>query len=420
MLTLLLVWTCCDAAWAQRLSFRQADSLLLAHSHDLQTARWDVAAAEGQLAQSRRYDNPTVSMMYNVRNPNNHRWLDAGKEGEVDVQVAQPLAIGGQHAEQVRQNEALLQASRCRLRTTERDLRAQVHTALIDLYYCQRQAEAYDVEIASAEKILTACREQSAKGNIAEMETQRIATMVYQLCKSRSDLLLAGSDLQRQLRLALGIKGAEPLVADIDEAQALDEASRIYLMLRGGDMAPATGTLPELRLLASQAEAARHALKWQRSQALPQVAVQGEYDKNGNIGHNFFAVGLSVSLPLWNRNRGNISAAEAAVEQASIAADRQRLALVQQRQADLDIVGQYLRQLSEPSASLDTDMTAMLRSAEEQFLSRHITLVEFVDLYANYRDTLLARLDAKDKMLQAAERLKIVWGEAGQEPISDK
>lgn len=97
MLTLLLVWTCCDAAWAQLLSFRQADSLLLAHSHNLQTARWDVAAAEGQLAQSRRYDNPTVSMMYNVRNPNNHRWLDAGKEGEMDVQVAQPLAIGGQH-----------------------------------------------------------------------------------------------------------------------------------------------------------------------------------------------------------------------------------------------------------------------------------------------------------------------------------
>lgn len=34
----------------------------------------------------------------------------------------------------------------------------------------------------------------------------------------------------------------------------------------------------------------------------------------------------------------------------------------------------------------------------------------FVDLYANYRDTMLARLDAKNKLLQAAERLKLVWG----------
>jgi len=34
----------------------------------------------------------------------------------------------------------------------------------------------------------------------------------------------------------------------------------------------------------------------------------------------------------------------------------------------------------------------------------------FVDLYVNYRDTMLARLDAKNKPLQAAERLKLVWG----------
>ena len=55
--------------WAQRLNFRQADSLLVTHNHDLKTARWDVSSAEGQLAQSRRYDNPTVNMMYNVPIP---------------------------------------------------------------------------------------------------------------------------------------------------------------------------------------------------------------------------------------------------------------------------------------------------------------------------------------------------------------
>jgi cobalt-zinc-cadmium efflux system outer membrane protein len=402
---------------AQRLTFREADSLVVARSHDLKSARLDVTAAEGQQAQSKRYDNPTVSMMYNVRNPNNRRWFDAGRDGEVDVQISQPFAIGGQHAEQVRQNDALLQASRSQLQVTERNLRIQVHTLLIDLYYQQRQAEAYDVEIASAEKILSAYREQSAKGNIAEMETQRIATMIYQLSKSRADLLLAAADLQSQLRLLLGIDGSAPIVADLNEQEALAEASHLYLELQGGE-ATATDTLPELCLLNHQTEAARHALKWQRSQGLPQLAVQGEYDKNGSIGHNFYAVGLSVSLPLWNHNRGNIRSAKAALEQAAIAADRQRLALQQQRQADVATLGQYLRQLGQ-SSSLDTDMASMLQAAEQQFLNRHITLMEFVDLYANYRDTMLARLDAKDKLLQAAERLKVMWGSA-QDAIKGK
>ena len=422
---------------AQRISFARADSLIAGQSHDLRLARLDVAAAEGQLAQSRRYDNPTVSMMYNVRNPNNRRWFDAGRDGELDVQLSQPFAIGGQHAEQVRQNQALVQASRSQLQVTGRDLRTQVHTLLINLYYQQRQAHVYDLEIASVEKILAAYKEQSAKGNIAEMETQRIATMDYQLRKSRADLLVAATDLQRQLRLLLGLSGNAPIIADLNEQEALAEASRLCLMLQG-DQSAALDTLPELRLLSSQAEAARHALKWQRSQGLPQLAVQGEYDKNGNIGHNFYAVGLSVALPLWNRNRGNIRSAEAAVEQASIAADRQRLALEQQRSQDLAIIGQYLRQASAAQATpanspaaqatpgqspaapfssaassdnnLDAGLGQMLQAAEQQFMSRHISLIEFVDLYANYRDTMLARLDAKSQALQAAERLKMVWG----------
>lgn len=395
---------------AQKLSFSQADSLVVARSHDLRSARLDVSAAEGQLAQVRRYDNPTMSVMYNVRNPNNRRWLDAGHDGEMDLQLSQSFAIGGQHAEQVRQSEALVQASRSQLRLTGRELRVQAHTALIDLYYQQRQAEVYDLEIASVEKILAAYSEQSAKGNIAGMETQRIATMLYQLNKARTDLLVGVNDLQAQLRLLLGLSGNEPVTADINESEALDEASRLCLSLHGDGETASADSLPELQALNSQAEAARHALKWQRSQALPQMAVQGEYDKNGSIGHNYFAVGLSVTLPLWNRNRGNIRSAEAAVEQASNTVARQRIALRQQRSHDLAIVEEYLRQSPMPLTTFDNDLSKMLHAAEEQFMSRHISLVEFVDLYANYRDTMLARLDAKDKALQAAERLKLVWG----------
>lgn len=408
LLMVLVAWTCCEVGRAERLGFAQADSLLAQRNHALRSARLDVCAAEGQLAQSKHYDNPTVSVMYNVQNPNNHRWLDGGHDGEVDVQVSQPFAIGGQHTEQVKQNAALLKATHSQLLVTQRDLRTEVHTAMVDLYYQQQQARVYDEEIASAEKILAAYHEQSEKGNIAAMETQHIATMVYQLRKSRADLLLEASALEAQLRQLLALPGSEPLTVDLDEHVTLANASGLYLALQAGQRA-ALDTLPEMQLLSQQKEAAQHALRWQRSQSLPQLAVQGEYDKNGSIGHNYFAVGLSVAVPLWNRNRGNIRSAQAAVAQVAIDKERQQLALTQQRQADLDIVGQYLKQLAEPSPTLDSDLSQMLHAAEQQFMSRHISLMEFVDLYSNYRDTMLARLDAKNKMLQAAERLKIMW-----------
>lgn len=405
---LFVAWACCDGARAGRISFAKADSLLAQRNPVLRSARLDVTVADGLLTQSRSYDNPTVNVMYNVQNPTNRRWFDPGSTGEVDVQVSQPFAIGGQHAEQVRQNTSLLNASYSQLLVTQRDLRTEVHTAMIALYYQQRQARVYDEEIASAEKILTACREQSEKGNVAAMETQRIATMVYQLRKSQTDLLLEAAALETQLRQLLALPGIESITVDLDEQAAVAQASRLYLTLHS-DKSPVLDTLPEIQLTDHRAEAAQHALRWQHSQSLPQMAVQGEYDKNGSIGHNYFAVGLSVAVPLWNRNRGNIRSAQAALEQAAIDKEQQRLALTLQRQTDLDIVGKYLKQLAEPASSLNKSLSQMLLAAEQQFMSRHISLVEFVDLYINYRDTMLAHLDAQSKMLQAAERLKVVW-----------
>ena len=342
---LLLPMVCISTAEAAGpIDFHTADSLLLARSHDLRLARRDVDAAEGQLAQSRLYDNPTMSVMYNVRNPVNRRWFDPGREGELDVQVSQPFAIGGQHSEQVRQSAAQLSASRSQLQLTRRDL------------------------------------------------------------------LVGVSGLQAQLRSLLGIEGAEPVTAVIDERKALDEAAKLCTALTSGGGAAPVDTLPEMQALSAQAEAARHGLKWQRSQALPQMAVQGEYDKNGNIGHNFYAVGLSLSLPLWNRNRGNIRSGKAAVEQAAIEMERRRLELAQQRAQDLAIVRQYLPRPADASAVTDDDLGRMLQAAEKQYMNRHITLLEFVDLYSNYRDTRLALLDARSQALQAAERLRMIWG----------
>lgn len=39
-LMLLVAWACCDGAQAERLSFAQADSLLVQRNHALRSARW--------------------------------------------------------------------------------------------------------------------------------------------------------------------------------------------------------------------------------------------------------------------------------------------------------------------------------------------------------------------------------------------
>lgn len=48
----------------------------------------------------------------------------------------------------------------------------------------------------------------------------------------------------------------------------------------------------------------------------------------------------------------------------------------------------------------------MLLAAEEQFLKRNISVVEFVDLYSSYRDTNFMMEDGKAQLFKSNEELK--------------
>ena len=102
------------AARAQQrvMTMDEVDSLVTSNNLQIKTSQLEVDAAHALLEQARKYDNPELQLMHNVQNPNNRKWLDTGREGQTDIQLSQPLAIGGQHRYRVRQAQAALNADR--------------------------------------------------------------------------------------------------------------------------------------------------------------------------------------------------------------------------------------------------------------------------------------------------------------------
>jgi len=76
------------------------------------------------------------------------------------------------------------------------------------------------------------------------------------------------------------------------------------------------------------AEAAWHKAeadwKLQRAYRVPDPTVLAQYEHEPADAPNSVGLGISFPLPLWNRNRGNILAASAALEQARLAAEKTR------------------------------------------------------------------------------------------------
>ena len=412
-------------AQGRRLTIDEVDSLAAQHNLQLKTLQLEVDAAEGQLAQARKYENPEVQLMHNIQNPNNRRWFDVGYDGETDVQISQPIPIGGQYKNKVKQARASLNATKAGYQAEKINVRWEARTAFIDLYNVQQKLKVYDKEIASVEKIRKAFDEQAAKGNVSKMKTFRIAAMLNQLRGEKMELMLQENNIQKDLKLLLNLKDEAEKVAEMDENAAICGVAELLAKLQAKQQAeilPAQSSVlssakssvlssflqnhPEIVQAKYQEESAQHAVSVEKSEALPRISLNGEWDKNGSIGHNFFAVGATISLPLWNRNQGNIRSAKAQYAQASIERQQRENELQASFRLHYQATLQNLNLVEEQKQQLSTSIEQLLSAAEEQFLKRNISVIEFVDLYGSYRDTQFMLQDAKAQLLKSCEELK--------------
>lgn len=396
----------------------EVDSMLVRGNLWLRHSRLDIDAAEGEYAQAKRYENPELQVMHNARNPVNGVWFDTGHDAETDVQLSLPIAIGGQHRSKVRQAEAMLLATKAAHEATWNDARCTARSAFIDLYSVQQKLKVYSQEITSVEKMLDAYQEQAEKGNVSQMQSFRMAAMLNQLRSERASLLVEENGLQRQLGVWLNQENSDPIEAWLDEDDMVAAASRTLLRLRPLAVSADTALLqsivrrhPEAVQAEQEEEGARHAVEVERAEALPHVAINGEWDKNGSIGYNFFAVGATVSLPLWNRNQGAVRQAQARYAQAAVAREQKERELRASLLTHYHAAIQQLKLVEEQQQQLSADLDRMLEAADRQFMKHNISVVEFVDLHASYRDTKFQMLDAKAELAKENEELNRLIGE---------
>lgn len=111
-------------AQVRPMTIDEVDSLASRCNLQLEAARFELNAAEKQLVQAKKRDNPELQLMHNVQNPINRKWFDVGYDGQTELQIdidedrlarygvskdnvqsIIEMAIGGKAASQVYEDE---------------------------------------------------------------------------------------------------------------------------------------------------------------------------------------------------------------------------------------------------------------------------------------------------------------------------
>lgn len=371
------------------LTLAEADSMLAVHNAAVRMARLEADAATAQAEQARRWENPEVSGLYNIYNPVNQRWLDAGSEGEVDVSLSQPLPIGGQHRWRVRQAEATGRVAIAEADLTLFSQRMELRRLWAKEQASERRVALVGKELESVERIVAAYRRQNA--SISLVELRRLETLRLSLLAEQGERQQALAEVRMRLALMLGMEDIQ-----VDTGALVVADTNTVDVLRSLVLVPI-----ERRMEASEAE-----VRLQSAQAWPRVALTLEYDKNGNIGHNFWAAGATVTLPLWDRNRGGVRAAR-------LEHERQHLEL-QQAERELQQAVALGRACVEQCRTLCAEAEQLaqwnIEPAERQYLERNISLLELLDHYAAWREAQELLADSQRRLVDAAVELNLVAG----------
>lgn len=295
----------------------------VAPSYDVLLARLDeqpaaleaaalAQAAHARATQARAIANPTLS--WEAENLAGSGSYSGSGSAEISWSVSQPLELFGQRSARV--GAALAEAQATDLRSEQLRWQAAGRLALV---YAQAEAAARHYQLAS-EAFALASEDAQA---VAQLVTQgREPTLRQVLADSETETARAALEAARSLQIGAFARLSATALLD-DPVQSIAHS---LLDRSAGAVAHAGDTALAVRVAQAELEAASRRLLVEQRRARPELSATAGARRFRESDDEAFTIGLSLSIPLFDRNRAGISAAHAEqrAAEARLAAQQQQ------------------------------------------------------------------------------------------------
>jgi outer membrane protein, heavy metal efflux system len=305
------------------LTLADLERMALAHNPTLPEAQADVSASQGRRLQSGLYPNPTIG--YEGREINTDSVYRGGEHGFF---VRQPIVTGGKlglsrqvfttEAEQA-QAEAAAQRQRV------------LNSVRIAYYRALGAQERVELKADLADLARRAAATSAELANVGQADQPDVLEARVEAGRARLELRAAQSE-QESVWEELAATVGDPALAATELAGKLDDP--LPALDREQALAAILGQSPEVQAAMQGVTRAEQALKRARAEKSPDIELRGGLDYNRELlGVMNSPVGwegeaeVGVQIPVFNRNQGNVRAAEAELAHARQELERVRLGL---------------------------------------------------------------------------------------------
>lgn len=390
-------------------SLDDIDKRFLDSNLNLLAAHYNVDAGRALIQQAKLWQNPVLSTNQNIYAGN--RFFEHGKDvygnptGEYYIQLQQLIQTAGKRGKQIELAMTNTKLSELQLQDLLRNLRYQLHQDYYTIAQLLSIKDMLTAQAARLNNLENAMQAQLQAGNIAQKDYLRIQALVIALqqdiTENNKNIVAAEQDMKMLLQANdnVFIKPADVLQNDV----TLPPDVNVLI-----DTAKAVNANYLLQL--SQQTYAEQNLSYQKALRSPDVTVAPEFDRNSNYAPNYVGLGISLPLPLWNRNQGNIRSAEFSIKQ------QQTEVLAAATQLRSNITSAYQRLLLTYQQNSATEKTfysnyqKLFTNMLQSYQQRQISLLELLDFINSYQEAQTRLLQQQLSLQLAKEELNFEVG----------
>lgn len=388
-----------------RITLRQADSLFQARSYYLLAAQMNIEAQKAQILQSKLYPNPIATAELNVYDPSSGKYFNIGSEGEKVAQLEQLILLGGKRKWQIEMAKTNAAIAEIEFTQLIRELKYTLHTELFSIAQYRRSIASYQTQLALLDTIISSYEIQAGKGNLPLKDVVRLKGTYMTLNNALSDMLHDYHNSMSSLQTILQTSAI--IVFNIS-----DEELKNYVKAISKEQLFVTAQQynPQLQMLSQNKQLAQQYLNYQRSLAVPDVNLYSAYDQRGGAFNNQINGGLSISLPFWNRNQGNIKSAQYQLRGTEYSLKALENEINNKIQNEYQLYNLSVSQYLKATTLYNNDFEITMKGMSDNFQKRNVSLIEFVDFFEAYSGVLteLARINIQ--LVQHAEELNNLTG----------
>lgn len=355
---------------AQTLTLQQALTLAKKNSPLLNEASARVDRAKADIQTASTYPNPTFQVL--AGHQSGRDIATPGVPGPLThYSATQQLEIPSERRLRIRASTLGLNSTEYFAAGTMLSVVAEVKHAFYDVL---RQKEEVVHAEENLELVADLRRRVAVRVKVGEAGKLELTRADAELARAHATVTVAEVELaksQASLRAAIGVQTRTNLDPEGSLENRVELAPLNELRTRVLASHPA---LAEAKMNVAQAKVE---VADQRALRIPQPSVYGEYEHQPDL--NFFRFGVTVPIPIWDRRKGRIGAAEAEERRQQASRKRRQIEIIAALERSYDQYELMDKQVKSLQAGSLYEAKAAVQAAEAAYKYGERGILEVLD-----------------------------------------